>query len=119
MKKLALALAAGVLVPACANKASLESLTWTVTCPPTVEEFGKLDFIVNASDASGPQNDVRYYYRIEYPGGSWSPLNNLGKTGSPESVKARLAKGACTLIITARNHNKLEVKVAEAKFEVK
>jgi hypothetical protein len=119
MKRFALALAAAVLVPACANKAALETLTWSVNCPATVEEFGKLDFVVNASDASGPQNDVRYYYRIEYPGGSWSPLANLGKTGTTESVKARLAKGPCTLIITARNHNKLDVKVAEAKFEVK
>lgn len=119
MSRAALALAALVLIPACANRPPLETLTWTVACPATVEEAAKLEFMVTASDASGPQNDVRYNYRIEYPGGSWSPLTNLGKTGSLETVRARLAKGPCTLIITSKNHNKVDVKVAEAKFEVR
>lgn len=69
----------------------------------------------------GADRGVRF---LSCPGGKHRdslrpPLRHTGTTGEPVKIRARMVPGPATILITALNREGLDVKVQEAKIEVK
>ena len=103
---------------------TLEDYKWTVECPQTVDKGTEFHLNVKttrAADNEGadPVDGVEYHYQIHWTGGSSAPLRHTRYTGEPVKIRARLAPGPATILITALNREGLDAKVQETKIEVK
>jgi hypothetical protein len=119
---LVLALATG-----CAT-ATLEDFKWTVEVPQTVDKGTEFHLNVKtvrlaAAGAEPAEPDVvegvPYHYQIHWTGGTSAPLRHAAFTGEPIKIRARMAAGPATILITALNREGLDAKVSETKIEVK
>lgn len=127
---LLLALAGGstLLTTGCTT-GTIEDYKWTVECPQTVDKGTEFLLLVNTVEAaaepagaeagSKPVGGVPYHYQIHWTGGSSAPLRHTAVTGEPVKIRARMAAGPATILITALNREGLDVKVQETKIEVK
>jgi hypothetical protein len=104
----------------CAVPGKAEDFRWSLDVPATVDRGGDLVFQVHSVSAAGETVDgVTYHYLILWTGGSSNPLRHSGRTGTPESTRARVSVGPATLVITCEDQTGKQVKVAEKSFEVK
>jgi hypothetical protein len=119
---LVLALATG-----CAT-ANLEDFKWTVEVPQTVDKGTEFHLNVKTvrlaaagAEPGEPEvvEGIPYHYQIHWPGGTAAPLRHAGFTGEPIKIRARMAAGPATILITALNREGLDAKALETKIEVK
>ncbi len=104
----------------CASPGTAEDFKWSIDCPKTVDKGAEFLFTVRTTNPAGVAvSDVSYRYQILWPGGTSNPLRHGGRSGEPEKVKARMATGPATMVVTCDNRQGLDVKVLEATFEVK
>ena len=127
---LALVMLAVASTAGCKSPGTSEDFKWAIECPKTVDKGSEFAFTVKTSreeaaaegDAKGEMKDiggVPIHYQVHWPGGSPNPLLHPAETGEPVKLRARLAPGAATIVITASNKEGLDVKVLEASVEVK
>ena len=104
----------------CATAGTAEEFQWSVECPKSVDKGAEFAFTVHAVRSGGPEvAGVLYRYQILWTAGSGNPLRHKGSTAAQERVHARMIPGPATMVITCQNRDGLDVKVAEATFEVK
>lgn len=104
----------------CPQIGTAEEFTWSVECPKSVDRGAEFVMTVRTVNSSGQAIDgVKYRYQILWTAGSSNPLRHRGSSGEPEKVHARMATGPATVVVTCPNREGLDVKVAEARFEVK
>jgi hypothetical protein len=104
----------------CASAGSAEEFKWTVDCPKSVDKGAEFTFTVRAVRPGGPEvPGVSYLYQISWTGGSGSPLRHRGTSGAASKMHARMTPGPAIMVVTCPNREGLDVKVAEATFEVK
>ncbi|HVR84399.1 MAG TPA: hypothetical protein VMU54_08820, partial [Planctomycetota bacterium] len=104
----------------CASAGTAEEFQWSVECPKSVDKGGEFTFTVHTIRPSGPEvAGVTYHYQILWTAGSGSPLRHKGSSAALERVHARMVPGPATMVVTCENKQGLDVKVAEATFEVK
>ncbi len=104
----------------CASPGTAEEFTWSIEVPKTVDkgaEFALLVKTVREPDLA--IEGVEYRYQIHWTGGSSAPLRHRGATGEGVKVRARMAPGPATILVTSENRDGLDVKVLEAVVEVK
>jgi hypothetical protein len=109
-----------LVLAGCAAAGTAEEFTWAVDVPKAVDKGSEFMFTVRSTRPTGEAvPGVTYRYQIHWPAGSANPLRHKGATGEPEKVKARLAPGTATMVVTCVNRQGLDVKVGETTFEVK
>ena len=119
--------AVALLALAGCTTGTIEDYKWTVECPATVDKGTEFNLLVKTSktgeSAEGPVENpsggVPFHYQVHWTGGSSAPLRHSGYTGEPVKIRARMAPGPATILITALNREGLDVKVQETKIEVK
>jgi len=120
--------AVALLALAGCTTGTMEDYKWSVECPPTVDKGTEFNLLVNtnkaveAAEGSSEQqavSGVPFHYQVHWTGGSSAPLRHTGYTGEPIKIRARMVAGPATILITALNREGLDVKVQEAKIEVK
>jgi hypothetical protein len=108
--------------------ANLEDFKWTVECPQTVDKGTEFHLNVKtvriAAAGAEPAEaqvveGVPYHYQIHWTGGTSAPLRHAAFTGEPVTIRARMAAGPATILVTALNREGLDAKVSETKIEVK
>jgi len=109
-----------LILASCVSAGTAEEFEWTVDCPKSVDKGAEFTFTVRTVRAGGPEVlGVSYRYQISWTGGSGSPLHHRGTSGAVSKVHARMTPGPATMVVTCPNREGLDVKVAEATFEVK
>jgi hypothetical protein len=113
----------------CASKPTSEFYKWTADCPKTVDKGSEFKLTILATLPVEPKEEggattqavegVEYTYQIQWTGGSSAPLRHKGCTGEPVKIRARLAPGPATILVTSLNKEGLDVKVLEITIEVK
>ena len=126
---LGLALAAVAALGGCASPGFAADFKWTAECPASVDKGSEfyLKVVATKTVEPGAEGDpttkaiegVHFTYQILWTGGSTAPLRHRGETGEPVKIRARLAPGPATILITSLSADGLDVKVLETKIEVK
>jgi len=119
--------AVALLALAGCTTGTMEDYKWKVEVPPTVDKGTEFNLLVNTSktgaSAEGATetaaDGVPFHYQIHWTGGSSAPLRHTGYSGEAVKIRARMAAGPATILITALNREGLDVKVQETKIEVK
>lgn len=113
----------------CASPGTSEDFKWSLDVPKTVDKGAEFHLKVTTTKSveSGAEGEVTaravdgvpYHYQIHWTGGSSAPLRHQAWTGENVKVRARMAVGPATILVTSLNKEGLDVKVLEATIDVK
>jgi hypothetical protein len=111
----------------CASPGTAEDFAWAIECPKSVDKGAEFNLTVRSSKLmeADPKlekteiSGITYHWQIQWNGGSPAPLLHAARSGEAVKIRARLSPGPATVLITSLDKSGLDVKVAEAKIEVK